>query len=77
VAYFMWEEGDVAYFMWEEGVVAYFMWEEGVVAYFMWEEEVVAYFKMLSQNVPGGTYKDHKMSIRIDGLGLNLNSAPL
>jgi hypothetical protein len=43
----------------------------------MWEEGIVTYFKMLSPNLPGGTHKDHKMSIRIDGLGLNLNSAPL
>jgi hypothetical protein len=37
----------------------------------------MAYLKMLFQNLPGGTYKDHKMSIRIDGGGLNLNSASL
>jgi len=42
----------------------------------MWEEGIVALFNMLSQTLIGGTYKDHKMSIGIDGLCLNLNSPP-
>jgi hypothetical protein len=42
----------------------------------MWKEGVVAYFKVLSQNLPGGTCKDHKISIRFDGLDPNFNSAP-